>query len=1027
MTGITITPHSLKDAPSLIERLWPAQKISKESEAERKSVSSQTLTGLGSYWKGRKPLILNRACILGALLPATDDPETDLEVFESLMMIDDRGFVERFGRRAGDYAGLAAKYGLLTERRAQDVFMVKERGGTVEDRRVTMNTFLSPFDEESVAAVRSRIRWAPAYLSEDDAQAEIASKILAGVPYNEKVDMSLRPEYCEVRDIEGAHRPAGKNRHYEHVWAKANAHLGTNASSMPELIEQLGIMRYGHRPRVGDAFSGSGQIPFEALRLGCDTYASDPNPIAALLTWTSFELAGSSPDELQRITNELSRIERAVEDDMAPFETDSEGNRAKAYLYCLETTCPETGYAVPLVPSLVISPKTGTIGKLKPNHEAKRIEIAIETGAGKRALAEAEAGTVDGDYVTYAMDGETYRFSISSARGDYRTSDSRGNKLRKWAGDDIEPRDDDVFRERLYCIQWATADTLESGRQATYFAAPTDDDRERDRKVVNTVRANLGQWRNEGLVPDMPVEPGQKTDDPIRTRGWTNWIHLFHPRQILAMAHLHGRIRAHPDAAKMYFFMPRALDNNSRLNRWATGQGGGLGGPKGTFDNQALNTLINFCVRGTIGLRTLVGGPSRSWALDAPRRIDTLPGMQAAQERDIWITDPPYADAVVYHELTEFFISWLRRNPPAPFNEWTWDSRRPLAIQGEGEEFRRKMVATYANLADKMPDNGMQIVMFTHQSGSVWADLAQIFWGAGLKVSAAWYIATETGSNAPGKKGAGLVQGTVILVLRKRLGDESGYEDEIAHEVRSEVARQIDTLTGLNQSLKGEGRMENLFEDADLQMAGYAAALRVLTGYTRIDGRDMTAEATRPRQRGEKGFVERIIDFAVQVANEHMVPDGLSTRLWQQLTGSERFYLKMLGLEAGGLKKLDNYQNFARAFRVTDYSVLMADNRANSARLKRSDDLKHRTGFDIPEFGEGPIRAVLYGTYQLSRDEDADVILEQIRGMVENYYRRREDIVEIAEYLALTRGRDDDREGRHAATLAQLIRNEKLI
>jgi len=86
-----ITPHSLKDAPSLIERLWPAQKISKESEAERKSVSSQTLTGLGSYWKGRKPLILNRACILGALLPATDDPETDLEVFESLMLIDDRG------------------------------------------------------------------------------------------------------------------------------------------------------------------------------------------------------------------------------------------------------------------------------------------------------------------------------------------------------------------------------------------------------------------------------------------------------------------------------------------------------------------------------------------------------------------------------------------------------------------------------------------------------------------------------------------------------------------------------------------------------------------------------------------------------------------------------------------------------------------------------------------------------------------------------------------------------------------------
>src|SRR5690606_30736874 len=144
-----------------------------------------------------------------------------------------------------------------------------------------------------------------------------------------------------------------------------------------------------------------------------------------------------------------------------------------------------------------------------------------------------------------------------------------------------------------------------------------------------------------------------------------------------------------------------------------------------------------------------------------------------------------------------------------------------------------------------------------------------------------------------------------------------------AQEVRAEVARQIDTLVGLNQSLKGAGRIENLFEDADLQMAGYAAALRVLTGYTRIDGRDMTAEALRPRKKGEKGFVDRIIEFAVQVANEHMVPEGLTPRLWQQLSGTERFYLKMIDLEAADLKKLDNYQNFARAFRVPDYTPLM--------------------------------------------------------------------------------------------------------
>ncbi|MGH8611447.1 MAG: DUF1156 domain-containing protein, partial [Gammaproteobacteria bacterium] len=58
-----MAPFSLKNAPSLIERLLPAQKLSAEAQKERKAGAGQTLTALGSYWKGRKPLILVRACV----------------------------------------------------------------------------------------------------------------------------------------------------------------------------------------------------------------------------------------------------------------------------------------------------------------------------------------------------------------------------------------------------------------------------------------------------------------------------------------------------------------------------------------------------------------------------------------------------------------------------------------------------------------------------------------------------------------------------------------------------------------------------------------------------------------------------------------------------------------------------------------------------------------------------------------------------------------------------------------------------
>ena len=154
---------------------------------------------------------------------------------------------------------------------------------------------------------------------------------------------------------------------------------------------------------------------------------------------------------------------------------------------------------------------------------------------------------------------------------------------------------------------------------------------------------------------------------------------------------------------------------------------------------------------------------------------------------DMLITDPPYADAVSYHEISEFFIAWLRKNPPKPFSNWTWDSRRALAVKGDGEDFRLGMIESFRHMSDCMPDNGLQIVMFTHQDAAVWADMAQIFWGSGLQVMAAWYVATETTSET--KKG-GYVQGTVTIILRKRLHEEVGFKDEVVQEVKTEVAEQ---------------------------------------------------------------------------------------------------------------------------------------------------------------------------------------------------------------------------------------------
>lgn len=954
-TSPTLTPLALQDAPGLIETVFPAQKVSFEAQTERKAVAAQTLTGLGSYWKGRKPLILVRAIVLGSLLPPTENAEADLAVFEKLMAFDDEGLARR---------ALAAN--AFSATRLQELIPIS--------------------DPERYFSGRGWRR----DITDDDKLALYRRALATLGSYEEKASLCKRPE--EV-DQDWLYAPVWPvvNRHY--------AHLGVNAHSFAQLVEQLGVLRYGHRPRVGDTFSGGGSIPFEAARLGCDAYASDLNPIACMLTWGALNVIGAPTDRCAALESAQQRVFAEVDAEITRLgiEHDERGNRAKAYLYCLEARCPETGWRVPLAPSWVISPKQGVIAELVPNPAEKRFDLKIVTGASAKAIAAAERGTVqDGDLV-YELNGKTYRTPIKTLRGDYRLPDgTTGNRLRRWEKSDFKPRPDDIFQERLYCIQWIKKETLNAARQETFFAAPTEADLERERQVEALVAEHLERWQAEGLVPDMAIEPGDKTDEPIRTRGWTHWHHLLNARQLLLQALMLKYWRATDAAPLGWLNVAKAADFNSKLSRWKPSQGGGLGGPVGVFSNQALNTFYNYATRAWLGF-----GASSFKMAEVPlppveRAIVSATADQPRQRCEFWITDPPYADAVNYHEITEFFIAWLRKNPPEPFDEWVWDSRRALAIKGAGEDFRRGMVAAYTAMREHMPDNGLQCVMFTHQDTGVWGDLIGIFWAAGLQVVGAWYIATETTSEL--KKG-GYVQGTVILILKKRPpGERPGFKQRILPAVRQEVARQIETMLHLNERVATQ-HGEPVWSDADLQMAGYAAALKVLTAYTHIGGEDVTTFALRPRARGEVTVVDEIVQQAAETASSLLVPEGLAPDTWGRLTGIERFLLRMWDMESTGSHKLDNYQNFAKAFRVADYARVMGDRRPNHARLKRISEFASRDLTDATELGATRLGRLIIALQQMLKDTEPQVIVEQLKNEMADFLEVRPLLVDMLAFI----------------------------
>ena len=208
---------------SFIETQFPVSKLSKESYKERKAGSGQTLTGLGKWW-GRKPLILVRAAILGLLFPASDDPQKDREMFLKLLTMDDEGL----WRRKSKAIPLKDMYARLTQ----------------EERE----QWLEPASGPAKPAFKKTV-------TRQDREA-LQRTIFNRLSYDEKL------VYCD--------RPEQINGPSEAAWNDINAHLGTDAQTLPELVRQMGERQFGHVPRVGDAFCGGGSVPFEAARLGCE-------------------------------------------------------------------------------------------------------------------------------------------------------------------------------------------------------------------------------------------------------------------------------------------------------------------------------------------------------------------------------------------------------------------------------------------------------------------------------------------------------------------------------------------------------------------------------------------------------------------------------------------------------------------------------------------------------------------------------------------------------------------------------------
>ncbi len=895
-------------AKTFIEVQFPIGPLSLESYIERDSKGSKALSSLGKWW-GSKPLVLTRAIILGTVFPASDDSERwpdDLAIFLRCMTLDNAGMWKR------KTEALPAKlcYPLATATEKAELFQDSER-------------WVRGADRKKKSALERRRFYALDYVEQ-------------------------REYCCRVEQIDGPP---------EESWVEINAYLGTTAKTLPELIEQLSIRRYGKRLKVGDAFSGMGSIPFEAAELGCDVYASDLNPVACLLTWGALNVVGGTDEFRAKVHAEQKRIYDEVDAWILEkgIETSEEGWRAEAYLYCVEMTVPEwDGWTVPVCPSWVIAPKTETWVELVPIEAEKRFGFKVHNGG--KGYVEADAGTKqEGDIACPKALWEVFKRQGKHQQMQraipYNQLIENAGGLRRWENADVVPRPGDVLQERLFCLRWRTPDwTDERGRVRRgdlVYREPRAHDLDVEQRVLDQLAGVFDDWQMKGWIPSWRIEPGEKTDEPIRTKGWTYWHHLFTPRQLLMAGEYSRRLgNCETDVrAALALNLGRLADTNARLCRWKVSQGGGIGGTVTVFYNMALNPFPNYTGRGWIGLQPQLQQKHGSYHCPCEKKTSLADARTVSETCLIWITDPPYADAVNYEELSEYFLAWYVPHLKAVFPDWYGDSMRNRAVKGDDAPFRVAMAECYRNLAKHMPDDGMQILMFTHKSTDVWEDLALIMWSAGLQVKQVWSVATET--PGVGVRSGNYVQATYNMVLRKRTGDKIGFVDFITPLVNKRVK---EIITRMRESQIESGLARCGYTDTDYLLAAQAAAAEVVTGYATIDGVDLEAELSTPNAQRGRSALRTLMENAKRTATDFLVPPAMDRAIkkisggdpyqfWRQFCAEEKFLLKGLEGEAQGVFKLGAFQDLGRAYGLVDYESLLGPTRANDTRTKLPEEL----------------------------------------------------------------------------------------
>jgi adenine-specific DNA methylase len=660
----------------------------------------------------------------------------------------------------------------------------------------------------------------------------------------------------------------------------------------------------GKPPKVLDPFAGGGAIPLEALRLGCETYAGEYNPVATLILKCTLEYPQKygRPKETSKDWNFLKEslksplsvdvnkwgnwiLEEAKKEIGKYYSIEKDGSVPVAYIWARTILCqnPSCHAEIPLMRQfwLVNSPQRKVA--LKPLINNKKIEFNIINGEKSFPKGfDPSDGTVSRAIAKCLVCGAVVD----------------GNTTRK------------IFQKEKAGQRIIAVVLHNPGLQGKTYRIASEKDLNNylvaEKRLARYEEELMERWGIEP-VPNEPTPegkgPGAERAFSIRNYGLKTWGDLFNSRQKIALITFVEKVRnAYEEMKKegydeeyakaitcyLALAVGRLVSFNSALNLWVS-QGGFIAN---IFTRQTLSMIWDHAELNPFSDATGDWNSALGWILrviDHCSQISNLIPVKTSQSSatslhyddnyfDAVFTDPPYYDNVPYSYLSDFFYVWLKRTigelypelfstPLSPKSKEIVAYTIDRSWEEAREYFEEGLKKSFQEISRVLKPNGIATIVYTHKSTSGWETLINSLLESGLVVTASWPIDTERKTRLRAKESAALAS-SVYFVTRKEERQETGWLNEVKEEIKKHLHKKLERL------------WEEGISGADFFVAGIGSAIEIFGKYEKV--LDYEGNVIR---------ADKLLNFVRDVVTDYAVRQILHNGIAGELSPLTKFYI----------------------------------------------------------------------------------------------------------------------------------------